>query len=278
MYEPPYITPDLNTRTPSITGAYRSVIVDAEGNTLCTNQFPIISEEKPIQQLSFPVSTATIPPIFVGGSPEHNWWVYRLDRNTPLPDGYTFLPLRSIAASLPPNLLGILGRAVQLARFDQTTTFCGRCGATNRMKEEELAKLCPACGLLTFPRLSPAIIVRITDGDRILLARSPQFPSGMYSVLAGFIEPGESLEAGVHREVFEEVGLKITNLQYFGSQPWPYPDSLMIGFIASYHSGDIRCDEVEIEDAQWFDRDKLPELPGPLSISRALIEDYLRKN
>ncbi|MFH0966628.1 MAG: NAD(+) diphosphatase, partial [Methanobacteriota archaeon] len=135
--------------------------------------------------------------------------------------------------------------------------------------------ICPSCGLITFPRLSPAIIVRITDGDRILLARSPHFPSHMYSVLAGFIEPGESLEATIHREVFEEVGVRVSDLRYFGSQPWPFPDSLMIGFTARYVSGDITCDGVEIEDAQWFTRDQMPELPGILSISRALIDDFL---
>ncbi|PKL59851.1 MAG: NAD(+) diphosphatase, partial [Methanomicrobiales archaeon HGW-Methanomicrobiales-4] len=183
--------------------------------------------------------------------------------------------LRTIGALLSRDTLGILGRAIQLVRFDLITSFCGRCGVENRMKEDEFAKICPFCGLITFPRLSPAIIVRITDGDRILLARSPQFPSGMYSVIAGFVEPGESLEATIHREVFEEVGVRVSDLRYFGSQPWPFPDSLMIGFTARYLSGEIRCDGVEIEDARWFTRDHMPDLPGPLSISRALIEDFL---
>ena len=143
------------------------------------------------------------------------------------------------------------------------------------MKEDETAKICPACGFLTFPRISPAIIVRITDNDRILLARSPHFPPGMYSVLAGFIEPGESLEAGILREVHEEVGVRIDNLAYFGSQPWPFPDSLMIGFTARYASGEIRCDGVEIEDAGWYGRENMPGLPGHMSIAHALISDYL---
>lgn len=255
----------------------RLITADAEGNVLCVDQYPVIAEATTALQSEDSPELGAISPLFVGSLEDQNWWVLRIEKAAPLPPGSNLLPLRTIAASLPWNLLGIMSRAIQLVRFDHITTFCGRCGSPARMKEDELAKLCPNCGLLTFPRLSPAIIVRITDGDRILLARSPHFPTGMYSVLAGFIEPGESLEAGVHREVFEEVGLRITDLQYFGSQPWPYPDSLMIGFVARYLSGAIRCDEVEIEDAQWFTRDQMPELPGTLSIARTLIDDYVLK-
>ncbi|MDD1728050.1 MAG: NAD(+) diphosphatase [Methanospirillum sp.] len=270
-----YIIQNLDTHLPSKTGKFRSVMVDSDGNVLCSGQCPVISGETPSLQPFFPPVSDITPPIFIGGSPEENWWVHQFTKNAPLPSAYQSLPLRTIAGSLSTDLLAILGRGVQLVRFDHITTFCGRCGTKNGMKVDELAKQCPACGLLTFPRLSPAIIVRIVQEDRILLARSPHFPSGMYSVVAGFVEPGESLEAGVHREVFEEVGIRIRDLQYFGSQPWPFPDSLMIGFVARYLSGEIKCDGVEIEDAQWFSRDQLPELPGPLSIARSLIEDYL---
>ncbi len=145
----------------------------------------------------------------------------------------------------------------------------------NAMKEDELAKRCPACGLLTFPRLSTEIITRITDEERILLARSPQFAQGMYSLIVGLVQPGESLESGVHREVFEEARLRISDLQYCKSQPYPFPDLLMGGYVVQYLSGKIRCDGIEIEEAQWFSRDSMPELPGKLRIARALIEDYL---
>ncbi|HWQ62935.1 MAG TPA: NAD(+) diphosphatase [Methanospirillum sp.] len=249
--------------------------MDADGNILCSNHFPVIKEEFPGLEYTSDLPLNVTGPLFVGGTSDLNWWVYQIENGSSLSPGLELISLRTIAGSLPFDLLAILGRAIQLVRFDTTTAFCGRCGERNTMKEDELAKRCPACGLLTFPRLSPAIIVRITDEDRILLARSPQFLQGMYSLIAGFVEPGESLEAGVHREVFEEVGLRISDLKYYNSQPWPFPDSLMVGYVARYLSGEIRCDGVEIEDAQWFSRDSMPELPGKLSIARALIEDYL---
>lgn len=269
MYDPHFIIPDLNTRSFS-EGPSTNAFADSEGNILCHQQEPVLSDHIPDS-----IRSRVGSPIFVGSSPDANFWVYRIIDGTVLPPGYRLVHLRTIGSSLSRDTLGILGRAIQLVRFDLTTSFCGRCGGENRMKEDEFAKICPSCCLITFPRLSPAIIVRITDGDRILLARSPQFPRNMYSILAGFIEPGESLEAGIHREVFEEVGVRVSDLSYFGSQPWPFPDSLMIGFTARYLSGIIRCDGVEIEDAQWFTRDQMPELPGPLSISRALIDDFL---
>jgi NAD+ diphosphatase len=271
MYNPFFLVPDLDTHAPVPDGSSVSVFSDAEGNILCLDNTPVMTTLVP----DF-LTPSHSPPILIGSSPDINWWVYRIAEGVVLPPGYHLIHLRTISASLPRDTLGILGRAVHLARFDQITAFCGRCGGKTVMKSDELAKFCPSCGLLTFPRLSPAVIVRITRDDQILLARSPHFLPGMYSVLAGFIEPGESLEAGVHREVFEEVGVRITDLRYFGSQPWPFPDSLMIGFVARHLSGDIRCDGVEIEDAGWYSRNQMPGLPGPLSISRALIEDFLR--
>jgi len=274
MIDLPYIVSDLDTHTPSKTGVYQTVLTDADGNILCSGHLPVISGISAPRDESI-TSLDCASPIFIGGTDKQNWWVHRIEKNSSLPPGHNLIPLRTIATSLSPDLLAILGRAVQLARFDQITSYCGRCGAQNLMKEDELAKQCPVCGLLTFPRLSPAIIVRITNGDKILLARSPHFPSGMYSVVAGFVEPGESIETGVHREVFEEVGVRITDLKYYASQPWPFPDSLMLGFVAKHLSGDIRCDGVEIEDARWFNRENIPELPGPLSIARALIDDFI---
>ena len=131
---------------------------------------------------------------------------------------------------------------------------------------------CPACGLLAYPRLSPAIMVLVRDGERLLLARSPRFKPGVYSALAGFVEPGETLEQCAVREVREEVGIEIANLRYFASQPWPFPNSLMIAFFADYAGGDLRLDPVEIEAAEWFTPDNLPILPEPISISRRLID------
>lgn len=194
-----------------------------------------------------------------------------------IPPGYTPLTLREIAGGACGDISGIACRAIQLVRFNSLTRYCGYCGCRTFMKGDEIAKVCSSCGRIVFPKLSPAIIVRITDGDRILLSRSPHFPPGMYSIQAGFVECGESLEATAHREILEEVGVKIAELQYFGSQPWPFPDSLMIGFTATYVGGEIASDGNEIEDAKWFTKGALPLLPGPDSIARALILDWLEK-
>jgi NAD+ diphosphatase len=145
------------------------------------------------------------------------------------------------------------------------------------LQKVERAKRCPQCGLLHFPRLAPAIIVLIERGDRLLLARARRFPTAMYSVLAGFVEPGESLEEAVAREVKEEVGLSLRDIRYFGSQPWPFPDSLMIGFTAEYADGVVMVDNNEILDARWFGAEDMPEIPGKVSISRALIDHFLAR-
>jgi NAD+ diphosphatase len=140
---------------------------------------------------------------------------------------------------------------------------------------KERARECPACSFVTYPPVSPAIIVAVRRGNRLLLGRSPHFPKGRYSVLAGFVEPGESLEEAVAREIFEEVHIAVKDIRYVASQPWPFPHSLMVGFTALWESGEIRIDEKEIEDARWFSPEDLPDLPPPSSISRRLIDAFL---
>lgn len=162
-----------------------------------------------------------------------------------------------------------------LAHWRRTHRFCGCCGKENSEKCDEQALICPSCQHITYPRISPCIIVLITHGEKLLLARSPHFPEKVYSTLAGFVEAGESLEQTLHREIKEEVGLVVSDVTYFGSQPWPFPDSLMIAFHAKYQSGEIKIDGLEIEDAQWFDQDNLPQLPRPESIGRHLIDAFL---
>ena len=137
------------------------------------------------------------------------------------------------------------------------------------------AKECPACHLISYPRLSPSIIVLITKGEEMLLARNADWPTGMYSTLAGFVEAGESVEQTLHREVLEEVGLQVKNLKYFGSQSWPFPNSLMLGFHAEYDSGEIVCQDEEIADAQWFRIDNLPQIPPKTAISGWLIQEFI---
>ena len=193
------------------------------------------------------------------------------------PAGMTFEGLRQVYGRLDEELFWIAARAVQVIDWDRTHQFCGRCGVPLRTKTAERAKECPQCGLLHFPRLAPAIIVLVERGNELLLARSRHFMPGMYSVLAGFVEPGESLEEAVVREVKEEVGVEIKDIKYFGSQPWPFPHSLMVGFTATYASGEISLNDEEIEDAGWFTIDDLPRIPGKISIARKLIDGFLAK-
>ena len=169
----------------------------------------------------------------------------------------------------------VLAYAAQIATWADEHRFCGRCGAPNVQVPRERAMHCEVCDLRAYPRISPSMIVLITRGDEILLARSPRFVTGVYSTLAGFAEPGESAEDCVVREVFEEVQLQVKNIRYVGSQCWPFPHSMMLGFHAEYAGGDIVPQADEIEDAQWFRVDALPPLPMSRSIARYLIDLYV---
>ena len=189
------------------------------------------------------------------------------------PAGWRWSDLRSLYGRMDDAVYALAGRAVQLVDWDRTHQFCGRCGTPTVIKTSERSRECPACNLTAYPRLAPALMALIRRApDEILLARSPRFAPGMYSALAGFAEPGETLEQCLHREVFEEVGLRVTNLRYFASQPWPFPHSLMIAFVCDYEAGEINPDPSEIESAKWFKITDLPQLPNPISISRRLID------
>ena len=213
---------------------------------------------------------------YLGRLADLDCYAIQLEESLELSEGMALDGLRALYGRLPDEYFSIAGRAVQILLWDQTHRFCGRCGQPTVNAPSERAKLCPRCGLLSFPRLSPAVIMLVKRGDEFLLARNRAFAGGFFSVLAGFVEPGESLEEAVAREVHEEVGLEIANIRYFGSQPWPFPHSLMIGFTADYASGDIRLQEDELVEAAWFDRTReLPNLPGKLSIARKLIDWFL---
>lgn len=173
------------------------------------------------------------------------------------------------------EIFALAGRATQLLDWQKQHRFCGQCGAPTVTKPDESAKQCPNCGLLAYPRLSPVVMVLVRDGDKLLLARSPHFKPGVFSALSGFVEPGETLEECAIREVREEVGIEITRLRYFDSQPWPFPNALMVAFFADYAGGTITPDPKEIEAADWFAFDALPLLPESISISRQLIEAAL---
>ncbi|MEO6975487.1 MAG: NAD(+) diphosphatase [Gallionella sp.] len=182
------------------------------------------------------------------------------------------MPVRSLFSLAGAGEIYLAGRAIQLLDWQKNHRYCGKCGAHTAIRAGQFAMLCPACGLVAYPRISPAVMVLISRGDELLLARSHRFRPGIYSALAGFVEAGETLEQCASREVLEEVGITITNLRYFRSQSWPFPDSLMVAFFADYVGGVIKSDPIEIEDAKWFSRVALPALPEPVSLARQLID------
>jgi NAD+ diphosphatase len=192
------------------------------------------------------------------------------------PHGMRFEGLRQMYGRMDEYMFALAGRALQIIDWDRTHQFCGRCGSETRTHATERAKECPKCGLLHFPRLAPAIIVLIRRDREMLLARARRFTTAMYSTLAGFVEPGETLEEAVIREVKEESGITVKDIRYFGSQPWPFPHSLMIGFTANYASGQITLNDSENIDVGWFTVENLPsQLPGEMSIARKLIDSFL---
>jgi len=188
------------------------------------------------------------------------------------PPGMVWHGLRTLLGRFDEPLVAVAGRASQIIEWDRTHQYCGRCGTATTLRTEQRARFCPSCRLTVYPRINPAIMVLITNGREVLLARRPTAPKNRFSALAGFVEAGESLEETVARESFEEVGVQVKNIQYFGSQSWPFPNSLMIAFTAEYAGGEIRPDGVEIEEARWFAPDQLPTIPEGISISRWLID------
>lgn len=168
------------------------------------------------------------------------------------------------------------GKAFEILNWNQNTRYCPACGVPTH-QISDTGKKCPECRQEFYPHISPAIIVRITKGDSILLVHARNFRGTFYGLVAGFLEAGETLEECVHREVMEEVGLRIKNLKYFGSQPWPYPSGVMIGFTAEYESGDIKLQEEELSAGAFYTKNNLPEIPRKLSLARKLIDDWLEK-
>jgi NAD+ diphosphatase len=169
-------------------------------------------------------------------------------------------------------------RAVQILEWNENHRFCGACGEATVRKTEEHARVCRKCGQVFYPRMSPAVIVAITKGNKLLLARNKNFPPGRYSVLAGFVEAGETLEECIKREIKEEAGIEVKNIRYFGSQSWPFPNSYMLAFTAEYDKGEIRLDDSELADAGWFGADEMPQIPGSISISRRLIDWFVENH
>lgn len=209
-----------------------------------------------------------------------HWWTGHLDASIDLASigvaGVLPRDLRSLMPELDATTWNIAGRAAQIADWYRDHQKCGRCGTDMEMAAKDRSMRCPVDGLVSYPRLSPAVIVLVENkAGEALLAQNVAWTTGMYSTLAGFVEPGESLEDCVHREIGEEVGITVTDLEYFQSQPWPFPNSLMVGFFAQHAEGELVPAPDEIADAQWYPRDNLPQLPMHGSIARALVDEWL---
>ena len=265
----PKLTPPEQITTPSLWFIFKDekLLIDKANYD---RPIPLLQH---FSELSFESQTQH----YLGTYNETHCFAVELNASAEMPQNMEFYPLKQCYDILGDTLFNIAGRASQILLWDNTNHFCGRCGAEMYLKETERAKACPKCQLHSYPRISPSIIVLIEKGRDILLARSPHFPPGRYSILAGFIEPGETAEQAVAREVFEEVGIHLKNIHYVRSQPWPFPHSLMLGFTAEYESGEITIDGVEIEDAHWYNIHNLPDLPLSASIARWLINSFIEK-
>jgi len=216
-------------------------------------------------------------PLWLGTLAGTECWVASLTRDALLPEGFhaeTLIPMQG--TRLPDDLLSLGGMAMQALWWESTSEHCPRCGERTERLEGEWGKRCPRCRYEHYPHLHPAVIVMVRDGGRCLLARKAGWAPGRYALVAGFVDNGESLEGAVAREVKEEVGVDVKDIRYVGSQNWPFPSQLMVGFVASYAGGEIRIDPDELEDARWFPGGSLPGLPSRHSISRFIIEHYAR--
>lgn len=215
--------------------------------------------------------------LYIGSLDGNSCYTASFPKDGAIAGGLEFLGLRQLYEQIDSSMLQAAFRAVQIVAWDETHRFCGACGEPTIKKADEHAKVCPECGHISYPRLSPAVIVAVTKGDKLLLASNKNFTSGLYSVLAGFVEAGETLEECVKREIREEAGIEVKNIKYFGSQSWPFPNSYMLAFTAEHESGDIQIGENEIADAKWFSVEEIPKIPGSLSISRKLINWFIEK-
>jgi NAD+ diphosphatase len=245
------------------------VFLFSEGKEMLTDQetVPLLSPDDPLLKNG----------IYLGLYGDEPCYAVRLNESSDLPNGCEWSEIRPLHATLPETLYALIGYAAQILSWRENHQFCSKCGAKAEPSETERAMVCTDCGFMNYPRISPSIIVAVTKGNELLMARSPHFPEGLYSVVAGFLEPGETLEQCVAREVWEETGIEVGNIRYHSSQPWPFPHSIMIGFTADYVGGEIKIDPKEIQDAGWYSPENLPEIPSESTIARWLINNYLEK-
>ena len=214
-------------------------------------------------------------PLWLGTWEGEAVWTAALAPDVALPADLrreTMVPMRG--TKLTDSLLSLGGMAMQGLWWQSTSGFCPRCGEATDRIEGEWGKRCPRCKYEHYPHLHPAVITLVRDGDRFLLARKQEWAPGRYALVAGFVDNGESFEGAVAREVKEEVGVDVTDIQYVGSQNWPFPSQIMVGFVARYAGGDVRVDTQELEDARWFTRDTIPISPSRHSIAGYIIRTY----
>lgn len=258
-----------------------------QGQLVLTNsdQKPLISNSNPIPmfQTLEEMCDASIPVLachYLGLWQNQDCYCAEIaDFPEALKKQYRLISLKEAALSILNNdIFHLSGKALQILNWDKNTVYCSRCQEKLMLSETERVKSCPACHMHFYPKISPCIIVLVKRGKEMLLARSPHFTPNVYGLLAGFIEPGEDIEHAVAREVMEEVGIKIKNIRYQCSQPWPFPDSLMLGFTADYAAGEIMIDGQEIEDAGWYTVDNMPTIPTSISIARKLIDAFIQQH
>jgi len=210
---------------------------------------------------------------YLGTLEGHPCYCAEVDLQMNKPEGMVFKDLRPLYSLLDEDIFLLAGRAIQIVNLDKNHQFCSKCGSPTQKLENEMAKICPECGFTSYTRLSPAVITAIIKDSKILMAKH-SYGLNRYSLIAGFVEAGETLEEAVERETMEEVGFMVKNIKYFGSQPWPFPHSFMIGFTAEYESGEIHVDGNEIIDAKWFTADEIEPFSSKISIASELIDWY----
>lgn len=254
---------------------------------IATHELSVVLEQRDGGSTALPSHELLRPHVesralFVGRLDGRPVWTapVRLDapgeRPPSLPPPLSLVPARArVLFAHDESTVAAIGQAIALAEWDTTSRLCGRCGAPTRVSERERVRTCPTCAAAFRPRVAPAIIVLVEKDGEVLLARSPGFPKGMFGLVAGFVEPGETLEEAAKRETREEVGLEIDDLVYAGSQPWPIGRSLMIGFRARWTGGAVTPTDGEIEEAAFFSLDALPGLPPKVSIARKLVDQWI---
>lgn len=215
---------------------------------------------------------------YIGRYDEYGCYCIRLEEAPELSGEFELVDMMDITRLTGDSgLFSIAGTANHILHWKHVNRYCGLCGNEMINKNDERAKLCPSCKNIVYPRISPAVITAVFHKDKILLAHNSNFRTGLYSLIAGFVEPGETLEQCVEREIREEVGIKVKNIKYFSSQPWSFPDSLMLAFTAEYESGEIETDNYEITDAGWYQAEHLPDIPSTDSIAGKIIRWYRDK-